>query len=455
MTIYTLYKAGENFISLFYTLIKAVQVYNLKNDVVQSAAKKVFEDMIFLFSAVASIEIVRYSGYVFFNKQRLRFEIDHYASLQFIDSKLKELKIKTLTFLPGISLGEVLLFSTLFKEERDLFLKHFATEQFDHILIEFAPVEEEISEFLKDGERIKKTYFRALKDIRNLMQNLWTNRPVDVRSSKRVVYSLIESLFQDEYGLLALSTLKNFDEYTFNHSLNVGILSLALGQRIGLSKKSLSRLGTAGLLHDIGKVEIPKDLIYKVKLSEDEWENIKKHSIYGVREILKIRGLDEIALVSMIVSFQHHWNYDGSGYPKREKDRKPILYAKIVRISDAYDAMTSPRTYQPIAYLPHYALRVLWTYRNVWFDPILVKVFIQLLGIYPVGSCLELDSGELGLVIKQNPSFLDLPFVKIVVDKDGKKVDGRLVDLSLEKQPKILRPVDPERHAVNFASYLV
>jgi HD-GYP domain-containing protein (c-di-GMP phosphodiesterase class II) len=160
-------------------------------------------------------------------------------------------------------------------------------------------------------------------------------------------------------------------------------------------------------------------------------------------------------MVGMVVAYQHHWNYDGTGYPAREKDEKPTLFAKIVRICDAYDAMTSPRTYQPIPYLRHYALRVLWAHKHTWFDPILVKAFIQLLGIYPVGSCLELSSGEIGLVIRQNAGYLDLPLVKIVTNKQGENVDGATVDLSLEKGINIVRPIFPQQYGINPATYFV
>jgi putative nucleotidyltransferase with HDIG domain len=450
-----LYTAGENFVSLFYTLQKAVQVYDLKNDVVQNAVQKLFEYINFIFTAVPSIEIVRYRDYVFFNKHRLRFKVDRYASLQFLDSKLKELKLKSIVFRPGIDQDEILKFCFIFKEDRELFSREFTSQKFDHTSIEFSTGEDEIPELLKDGKRVKRTYFNALKGVRNLMHNLWTKQPVDVKRSRRIVYNLIQSLFQDEYGLVALTTLKNFDEYTYNHSLNVGILSIALGQRIGLDKNGLSKVGTAGLLHDIGKIEIPKELLYKVELTDEEWEIIKGHSMYGVKEILKIRGTDEIGMISMAVSLQHHWNCDGTGYPKREKDEDPILFAKIVRICDAYDAMTTPRTYQPLPYLFHYALRILWAHRGSWFDQILVKVFIQLLGVYPVGSVLELSSDEVGLVVKQNAGSLDLPIVKIIIDKNSEKIDGPTIDLSLQKQIKILRPVYPQKYGINTAEYFV
>jgi HD-GYP domain-containing protein (c-di-GMP phosphodiesterase class II) len=292
---------------------------------------------------------------------------------------------------------------------------------------------------------------------KNLLQNLWVNQPVDTKGFRRVVYTLIDSLSQDEFGLTSLTVIKNFDEYTYNHSLNVGVLSLALGQRLNLEKKSLVKLGTAGLLHDIGKVAIEKDVIYKpTSLSEREWDLLKLHCHFGVGQIIKTRGLDDIALSAIISAYQHHWNYDGSGYPAVDrKEQQPVLFARIIRICDAYDAMTTSRPYQIIPYLPSVAVRVLWNRRGTYFDPLLTKIFVQLTGLYPVGSCLELSSGEICLVIRQNPGSLDLPIVKTIIDRDSNKIDGALVDLLIEMDLKIARPVYPEKYGINPAAYFV
>ncbi len=117
--------------------------------------------------------------------------------------------------------------------------------------------------------------------------------------------------------------------------------------------------------------------------------------------------------------------------------------------------MTTARGYQPVPYLPHFALRVIWSNQNRLFDPILAKVFTQLLGIYPAGSCLELSNGEIGVVIRQNPSAIDLPNVKIVVDNNNNKIDGRMVDLASHTEIKIIRPTYPQIYGVNPAAYFL
>ncbi len=452
----SIHQFGKKFITLLYTLTRACRIYDLNNDVVITAGQKFYQFINSLFDIFENIEIVRYRDYIFFNKQRLRFEIEGYASLQFIDNRLKHLDIKTIVISKGIEKDEIMRFITIFKETKDIFMNEIKQKSFPHIFVEFKTTKDEIPDFLQNGERTKKVYFKALMVTKNLMQNLWVNRTVDVRSSKRVVYNLIDTLSRDEFGLLALTTIKNFDEYTFNHSVNVGILSLALGQRIGLSKKDLVKLGTAGILHDIGKVEIDKGIIYKPgRLSTSEWEIIKLHSNFGVRQILKTRGLDEVSLYAIVVSYQHHWNYNGTGYPPRKEDEHPIFFSNIVRITDCYDAMTTFRPYQPTPYIPPLAIKVIWAKRGILFDPVIVKAFTQLLGVYPVGSCLKLSSQEIGLVVRQNPGHIEHPIIKIILDSKGKKVDGHTIDLSLDKKVSIINPVYPQKYSINPASYFV
>ena len=129
--------------------------------------------------------------------------------------------------------------------------------------------------------------------------------------------------------------------------------------------------------------------------------------------------------------------------------------SRILAVVDSYDAMTTSRVYQPIPYLPHIVLRILWKYQSIFYDPVLVKAFIQLSGIYPVGSCLELASGEVCLVIRQNQGHLAQPFVKLVRDAQKKKTDGRMIDLSVEKHIKIAKAIYPQKFRVDVATYFV
>ncbi|MEO0216243.1 MAG: HD domain-containing phosphohydrolase [candidate division WOR-3 bacterium] len=451
------YKTGKQFIILFYALVKSSWVYDPNNDVVLNIAHRLIEYLNNLLDEFHSVEILRYRDYIFFNKTRLRFEIEGYASLQFVEEVLKKLGIKSITLYPGLKIEEIIRFSSILKNDRESFAKEYIFGDYSSIRVEYVSELEEAPEFLKDGEQIKRTYFKSLTTTRNLIHGLWTRQSVDTKKFRRVIYMLIDTLAQDEFGLIALTTIKNFDEYTYNHSLNVGILSLAVGQRLDLEKRNLIKLGTAGLLHDIGKVRLSKELLYKeMPLTDEEWEILKLHSPYSVAQIIKTRGLDDIAMNALISAYQHHWNFDGTGYPEAEGDEnRPLLFARIIRICDAYDAMTTSRPYQPLPYLPAVAIRVLWSKAGKFFDPILVKVFIQLMGVYPVSSCLELSTGEVGIVLRQNPVHLDLPIIKIVRDRQKQRIDGPIIDLSLDKKVSILKPVYPQQYGINPATYLL
>ncbi len=450
------YTAGKDTINFWYTLVKAIQIYEPRNDVVVGAAARFIAHLAKIHASGGPVDLLRYRDYIFYNKLRLRFEIEGYASLQYLNESFKRLGIRSLSIFPGITDEEAVRFAMLFKEEPAAFASALTVAGFPHITVLFATGEEEIPEFLRDRQQAKRTYYKALKTTKNLIQNLWTNQPVNINSFRRVVYTLIESISRDELGIMALATIKNFDEYTYNHSLNVGVLALAMGQHLGMSRAALVKLGTAGLLHDIGKVEIDKGLLYKAeRLTDEEWERIRHHSLFSVRQIIKTRGLDDVSISALVSAYQHHWNYNGTGYPSDDpRDIKPTFLSRIIRICDAYDAMTTPRPYHPIPYIPAIAVRVVWERSGTYFDPLLAKVFVQLFGIYPIGSCVEFATGDIGVVLRENAGWIDRPVVKVVLDRNRTAVDREPLDLSVTAGHEIRRPVYPQEFQINPADHL-
>jgi len=189
----------------------------------------------------------------------------------------------------------------------------------------------------------KNCYVGTLTALKEIATQVTSARPAGVRKALRTIQNMVDLILEDELVLLGLSTIRDFDDYTYVHSVNVGILAMSLGARIGLSRDSLEMIGICGLFHDLGKIEIPLDIINKPgKLTPDELEAIQKHVLNSVRLILKLKAPRDLKSKIIIAPFEHHLKYDLSGYP-RTNPKKPLsLYGRIISIADVYDALTSP-----------------------------------------------------------------------------------------------------------------
>jgi putative nucleotidyltransferase with HDIG domain len=244
---------------------------------------------------------------------------------------------------------------------------------------------------------------------------------------------MVDIISEDDRTFFALSTIRMYDDYTFAHSMNVALLAMSLGKRIGMDRETLEKLGLCGLFHDLGKIEIPKEILNKkAKLNDTEFEEIKKHSINSAMLILKLRT-DKYRKVHLFVSpFEHHIRYDHSGYPSIDKKRPISLFGRILTIVDVYDAITSPRIYRQTSLSPDKALGLMLADSGKHFDPVLLKVFVNMLSVYPVGTLLKLDTGEIGLALhgtsKTNRERPKVQLLKKKSENHFKK--GKVIDLN-------------------------
>jgi HD-GYP domain-containing protein (c-di-GMP phosphodiesterase class II) len=279
---------------------------------------------------------------------------------------------------------------------------------------------------------VRKSYAGALKSTREIAQKLSSNKPVGIRNAVRFVQNMTDIIMEDETLFMCISTVRVYDDYTYTHSLNVSILAMCLGKRIGLGKESLERLGLCGLFHDLGKVEIPvKVLNKKGALSKEEFALLQTHTMHSARLILRLKAKNERKRKLLVPPFEHHMGYDHSGYPKTPTGPRISLFGRILTIVDVYDAITSPRVYRKKTYSPDEALKKIMAEAGTHFDPILVKVFVNMLGKYPVGTLVELDNGEIGLVQKPSEDLLTRPVVQLLIpeEKTGYR-KGAVIDLS-------------------------
>jgi HD-GYP domain-containing protein (c-di-GMP phosphodiesterase class II) len=307
--------------------------------------------------------------------------------------------------------------------------------------------------------RARVIYAQTLEVISDVMDHVKLGKALRLKRAKRVVQSMIDQLLSAETNLLGLTNLRCHDEYTYNHSVNVGILSIAIGQRVGIGKNRLVDLGMAAVFHDIGKSCIPLEVLNKPgPFDEREWSVIRRHPVLGVKELLKLKGVDALTARIMQGSFEHHLNLDGSGYPRVEYPRGVSLSGRIVAIADCYDALTSSRVYRRTAETPDTTLRYILQKSGTLYDPILAKLFVNVLGVYPVGTLCQLSSGELGVVMQSNtdPEQWEHPRVKVIATPDGTAVDGEEIDLADPAAGRrIERTLNARRHGIDIARYFL
>jgi len=247
----------------------------------------------------------------------------------------------------------------------------------------------------------RKVYVYTLRSLHDVSKKISINQRVGMRKVVRMVQIMIEEVtIQEEPLLLAMSTIRSYDDYTYTHSVNVSILSLYIGRQLGLAKETMEYLGVCGLFHDLGKVMVPREVLNKEEpLSEQEFAEIRQHSLNSTRLIVQLLTAPAGRKARIMVPpFEHHLKYDLSGYPVMGWDRPISLCGRILTIADVYDALTSPRVYRKEAMSADRALGLMLQGAGTLFDPLILKIFIQMLGVFPIGTLLELDSGEIALV---------------------------------------------------------
>lgn len=291
---------------------------------------------------------------------------------------------------------------------------------------------------LKMLERAQQVYQRSLSSVKEISRRTSRGAKAGILRARHVVQGMVELVQEDDSLLQSLAAIKDYDDYTFVHSVNVSVLSVCLGNRIGLSRPELTHLGICGLFHDLGKVEILPEIIKKPgKLDDAEWVQMQKHPLGSMRQILRLDTTHVIKSKVFLAPLEHHLNYDLSGYPRIKSKIKVSLFGRILKISDVYDAITSPRVYRQYNYSPEQTIRMLKAKSGKEFDPILLKVFIGMMGKYPIGTLLVLDSDEMGLVVRNVEDRPERPSEVMLLKKSsgGEFAQGEIVDLN-EKDSK-------------------
>lgn len=291
--------------------------------------------------------------------------------------------------------------------------------------------------------------------VTNIFDSVTKGSGLDVVKVKRSVEPMVESITRNPDACIWLARMKQADTYTYQHSIGCSIWAVALGRQLGLPKPDLRSLAIGGLLFDVGKLQVDKELIdANRKLNDEEYQIVQNHVQLGL-DAVKKSGLMNKDVLEMIE--YHHERHDGSGYPKGLKGDQIPIFARIAAIVDCYDAITSHRSYAK-ALPPSMAIKMLYEWRDVDFQAELVEEFIQAVGIYPAGTLVELSSGQVGVVLSEYRTRRLRPKVMILLDANKKPVtDVQTVNL-LEtthtqdgKSLDIVNSLEPDAYGIDMA----
>jgi HD-GYP domain-containing protein (c-di-GMP phosphodiesterase class II) len=467
-------RGGRNFMIAFYAALRAIKLYPLEHTAVQKTLAELSQVAEELRAEEGELEF-RVSGeFIFLNATRLRLDLSNYATFGHILTLCKLAGIGAIHVgTNGTARDWTLLLSLLGGET-----KAAPAERFKEILSRLrdakietfqldAPTETASDRELNEETKAaaNRTYSQSVAVTKDVINSVRIGKTPNIRKIKRVVQGIVDQVLNEETSLIGLTTIRDYDEYTFTHSVNVCIFSIALGRRLGMTKIQLYELGLAALMHDIGKSRVPIDLLQKTgELTDEEWKWMAAHPWLGVLVLFQFRRQqEELSYRAMTVCQEHHMKIDLTGYPKAIRPRQVSLLSKIVSIADGYDAATSRRVYRTEVIAPSAVLEEMRDNPRRGLDQVLVKAFINLLGIYPVGTLVVLDTFELAVVsaASPNPEMLSRPIVKIISDAQGNTISPPLqVDLAVAEAGgqyarTIIKTADPDRYGITPGDYLI
>jgi len=291
--------------------------------------------------------------------------------------------------------------------------------------------EQEQVTFQQELKRAREVHINTRKYIDNALEDVRLGRSVDTEAAKELVTNISESIARSPNAMMWLTHMKSRDEYTSIHCMNVCILTLSFGRSLGLSKTELALAGLGGLLHDLGKMRTPLEILYKPgRLTREEFAVMKQHSRFGFDLLKKQGGVPDTVLDIVL---HHHERIGGGGYPDGFIGEQIDRLVQIVSIVDVYDAITSDRCYHD-GIAPYEALKNMYDWVNDNFEKELIEQFIKCLGIYPIGSMVQLNTGQTGVVVSASEKSRLRPIVLLLINSKG----GRY------SRPKLLNMAHPK-----------
>jgi len=429
---------GEEVIRAFYRMIHTIGMYQENNPLVHDAVSKFMASAGRLLKN-GDLEILIWRQRIFFQGEKLPYRKETFALTGAWLDFFQKRGIAGIRFLSHVEHAHPSEFIYLARRLNDSLKQEKPGEWLKEQLlvrgihwvepireIEEPPPDEDSGAHFDDPNRVlerrkraRRSYIRALDAMKAVSRKISVHSPAGIRKVRRLAQDMVELVLEDESLMHCLASIRDYDDYTYTHSINVALLSMCMGRRIGLSHVLLEQLGVCGMLHDLGKVEISRDILHKPgRLAPEEWEVMERHPLNGVMHILRLNASAEMKSRIALGPFEHHLKLDLTGYPKTRLTRDITLFGRILSIVDTYDALTSHRAYRARTLLPNEALSLMWHRLHRQFDPILLKVFVRMMGPFPAGSVVRLNTGALGVVMGPDPGSENAGTRILLLEKD-------------------------------------
>ena len=464
-------KQGHKLLSTFYAALQALKLFPLENQTVQKALDDLHAAAAVVVQREGELELGLVGDFIFVNDVRVRLDLSTYAAFSLVSSSVRKHEIGTVTIHGGVDRSEWPPFLSLLLQAPDpdrpyaSFVTRLKNTPARHI--EIGPERERAA--LDDDdlakEQAKRAYFQTVEVAKNVLSDVRLGKSVNARRVKRAVQSVVDQVLNNETSIMGMTALREYDDYTFTHCVNVCIFSVVLGQKLGLDKLQLYELGLGALFHDLGKMRVDPDITNKTSgLSDEEFAKMQQHTTEGLLALFDMHGFSEPPFRAMLMAYEHHMKRDLTGYPRNRRPRSPTLFSRVVAVADGFDAATTHRSYQSVPWRPEEALKEMRDNPRRGYDPLLVKALINVTGIYPVGTLVILDSHEMAVVVAPNPdkSRLNQPVVKIIYDGQGMPLaEPVTVNLAADGPENggtgrtIIKTTRPEKYGIDVGAYFL
>jgi HD-GYP domain-containing protein (c-di-GMP phosphodiesterase class II) len=445
---------GETLLLRLSALTRTARTYDVSNQAFQRQMQEFHGVLRQIFEVEDEVALVMVSDYLYLNGMRIKGHTGLLGAYHATMADFERRHVGGLRFLPAVEPAEIERFFQVFMAAEDSVL----AERLPETLAEAAIVNiavvpaseleaEDLTRELAEkptpkGERARarKVFWRAVLGTKKIVLRARQNGRPDLRQAKRLVQPVVDNIMKHEYSIVGLTAIKDHDEYTYTHCVNVAVLSISMGQHLGLPRQALADLGVSGLLHDLGKMSIPGEVLRKPDaLSAEEWVMMRRHPLEGAVMIARMPGLSTVMLDAMRACLEHHMNYNRTGYPDVELDWGQATMSRIVAMADCFDAITAHRAYHKRPRTPFEGLQLLLGPNRVNFDPAVLWALVRSVGLYPAGTVLQTASGHVVACISPNPNDVTRPHCRVLVRPDGTSPP--------EEEPEHWDPMPEHDHA--------